>query len=282
MYGKIFKSMYQGSLLGAGANVYAVWGYVIANAYDSMVELHPVFVSQTLGMTRKDFDKTIKKLSEPDPDSRCQDHEGRRLIHMHEYWYMVPSWTHYQKLASEESRREYMRNYMRSKRGDSESKTKEPGDVNPPLTPVSTCKHFVNNEDEDINGEVKKKKKTQKKEPKVRFLEFVLLTKGEYDRLVESLGKAVVDDLVEELNVYIGQKGDKYKSHYYTILAWHRRKKSPSATSTKTKQTLYPIKGKVCYKKGCSLPAVYGPVGEYSTYYCGEHMPESVKAIYTW
>ncbi len=48
----------------------------------------------------------------------------------------------------------------------------------------------------------------------------------------------------------------------------------------KRKDRLFPIPGKVCQEKHCQLPAVYKTNGEYSHYYCQEHMPESVKARY--
>ena len=46
------------------------------------------------------------------------------------------------------------------------------------------------------------------------------------------------------------------------------------------KQKLFPIKGRICCKTGCQLPAVYGPVGDYDNYYCENHMPQSVREKY--
>jgi hypothetical protein len=48
------------------------------------------------------------------------------------------------------------------------------------------------------------------------------------------------------------------------------------------KKKLPPLIGKTCTKQGCGLPAVYKSEGEYTNYYCGEHMPEKVKEKYTW
>ena len=56
-----------------------------------------------------------------------------------------------------------------------------------------------------------------------------------------------------------------------------------TADAKEAKTKLYPISGKTCGKQGCSLPAVYkDSSGSYDHYYCGNHMPESVKANYTW
>ena len=74
---------------------------------------------------------------------------------------------------------------------------------------------------ENIQSKVKESKvnKIYKKE---RFLEFVLLTKEEHTSLKIKLGR-YLDDYIERLNNYIGSKGVRYKSHYHTILNWHRK-----------------------------------------------------------
>ena len=68
---------------------------------------------------------------------------------------------------------------------------------------------------------------TNKKEVKDTYSEFknVKLLKSEYDKLVSKLGEKTTKDLIERLGGYIAQKGTRYKSHYATILNWHRRDK---------------------------------------------------------
>ena len=66
---------------------------------------------------------------------------------------------------------------------------------------------------------------TKKKEyiSKIKYLDFVFLTKGEYNKLVRKYGEDNAGDLIHRLNNYIGSKGkDKYASHYYTLLSWAR------------------------------------------------------------
>jgi hypothetical protein len=64
-------------------------------------------------------------------------------------------------------------------------------------------------------------KKENKKE---KFLEFVYLTKQEYDKLIDTYWEKVIKWQIENLNNYIWQKWkDKYKSHYYTILSWNKK-----------------------------------------------------------
>lgn len=64
-------------------------------------------------------------------------------------------------------------------------------------------------------------KKENKKE---KFLDFVYLTKQEYDKLIDVYWEKVIKWQIENLNNYIWQKWkDKYKSHYYTILSWNKK-----------------------------------------------------------
>jgi len=58
---------------------------------------------------------------------------------------------------------------------------------------------------------------------KMKFLDFVFMTKNEFDSLVEKLGESTVKDYIERLNNYVGAKGVKYKSHYHAILSWSNK-----------------------------------------------------------
>ncbi len=57
--------------------------------------------------------------------------------------------------------------------------------------------------------------------------------------------------------------------------------KQDKTESPVQKLTLYPIKGKVCGKQGCLMPAVYkNSKGGYDNYYCSDCMPDEVKEKY--
>lgn len=60
---------------------------------------------------------------------------------------------------------------------------------------------------------------------KLRFLEHVLLTKEEHKTLIDKIGAKDLTEYLERLNNYVGSTGKRYKSHYFTILNWHRRDK---------------------------------------------------------
>ncbi len=114
---------------------------------------------------------------------------------------------------------------------------------------------------------------------KNKHLDFVLLTKDEYSKLLDKFGETRTTSLIEELNIGLGSKGYKYKSHYFTILSWARRKRTESPPTKKTK--LFPIAGHLCGKEGCKMPAVYKDTsGSYDSFFCSAHMPEKVKDKY--
>ena len=55
---------------------------------------------------------------------------------------------------------------------------------------------------------------------KKKFGDFVLLTDSEYLKLKDKFQD--VDNRIEKLDLYIGSRGKKYKSHYHTILSWSK------------------------------------------------------------
>jgi len=73
------------------------------------------------------------------------------------------------------------------------------------------------------NGTNKNKNKNIKENIKRKYLENVLLSDEEYEKLVEKYGKWTIERKIEDLNNYIGSKWKKYKSHYFTILERLRR-----------------------------------------------------------
>lgn len=109
MYGKIFASTFTGSMYGAGVDVFAVWAYVLANTYESQVELNPMMLAAALGSTPDKVEQAIAFLCAPDPRSRSKTEEGRRLIREGEFAYRVPNFDAYRKIRNEEERREYNR-----------------------------------------------------------------------------------------------------------------------------------------------------------------------------
>lgn len=116
MFGKFFASTFTGSLFGSGPDVFAVWGYVIANTVDATVELNPHLLSAVLGAPVERVDAAIVFLTQPDPQSRSQASQGRRLIHESAFQYHVVNHDRYRQLRNEEDRRAYNREAKRRER----------------------------------------------------------------------------------------------------------------------------------------------------------------------
>jgi len=208
--------------------------------------------------------ESLKKLMQPDPFSRTQEHEGRRIVQIDGGWYVLNRSKYRDK---GKNRTEYWKEYKRRKR----AKNREFSTVDN-VDNVESPRNSTQEKEKEEEKEYIKKKNTKKK-----YLDFVLLTDEEYRKLKELMGNRI-NDYLEQLNDYIGSKGKRYKSHYHTLRAWHRRGKT-----TAVKPKLRPLIGKTCSRQGCSLPAVYkSSSGEYDTFYCGEHMPDKVKEKYDW
>jgi hypothetical protein len=118
MYGKIFASTFTGSMFGAGADVFAVWGYVLAHTVDSTVELNPTFLGAVLGMEPERVAAAIEKLSASDPRSRNPQNDGRRLVHERGFQYHVTSHEIYRNIRNDDERREYNREAQRRSRAN--------------------------------------------------------------------------------------------------------------------------------------------------------------------
>ncbi len=140
-----------------------------------------------------------------------------------------------------------------------ELQTKQPTPIDPQyLTrkgfdlkkrPISLTIQMLHNFIEVCNG-VDEKTVPQRREEKRReeknrveesnkkkYLDFVFLSDGEHQKLIEQFGVEGTADRIKSLNIGIGSKGYKYKSHYYTILSWERKndRQKPAA---KTRRSL--------------------------------------------
>jgi hypothetical protein len=117
MYGKIYEQTFTGSMAGTGADVFALWAYIIAHTKpDSMVEINPLIVGAQIGAEVESIEKAINFLLEPDERSRSKTFEGRRLIKKGEFIYFVPQASKYRGLPNNESRRQYWAEKQREHR----------------------------------------------------------------------------------------------------------------------------------------------------------------------
>lgn len=109
MYGKAFESMYEGSMVGAGINVFAVWNFIIAKARAGSIEINPKLLAFTLGGSESEVDAALAFLCRPDPLSRSKVEGGCRLVKEGQFLYRLVNWKKYQAIKNEAERREYNR-----------------------------------------------------------------------------------------------------------------------------------------------------------------------------
>ena len=95
---------------------------------------------------------------------------------------------------------------------------------------------------------------------KDKYLDYVLLSKEEHQKLVDKLGTALVDTYIDRLNNYIGSKGRRYKSHYYTILAWAQKDGAKKRYTPPTPPPPEPCDPKVAAENLAKLRKIVGAV----------------------
>lgn len=118
MFGKFFSSTFSGSMIGAGSTVFAVWGYVIANAVNGEVELNPRLLALVIGDTPEAIAEAVEYLAAKDAASRSKEAEGRRIIHETGFLYQVVNHLKYRSILNEDDRK----NYFRVKKRESRAK----------------------------------------------------------------------------------------------------------------------------------------------------------------
>jgi len=110
MYGKIFATMFTGSMYGAGPVMFSVWAYVLANMdEDGSIELNPRHLAPIIGCSINDVRNEITKCCEPDLESRSQEEDGRRLLHTAGFLYWVVNSKKYQEIKKAEDRKKQNR-----------------------------------------------------------------------------------------------------------------------------------------------------------------------------
>jgi hypothetical protein len=109
MYGKSFESKFEGSMVGAGINVFAVWDYMTTKARAGRVEVNPKLLAFTLGGEESEIVSALDFLQRPDPNSRSKLEDGRRIVKEGQFQYRLVNWEFYQVIKNQDDRREYNR-----------------------------------------------------------------------------------------------------------------------------------------------------------------------------
>jgi hypothetical protein len=112
IYGKLYKKLYSGSMVGSGPEVFAVMGYVIANmepdkVYGERVTLNPAIIAAAIGKTSIDaMQSAIDFLASPDVKTSTPGDDGRRIVMIEPFIYRVVNGRMYRKIRDQQEMRE--------------------------------------------------------------------------------------------------------------------------------------------------------------------------------
>ncbi len=119
MYGKLFASLYHGTLRGHAHEI-LVFSNMIAHAdKDGFVDKHWRAIAEECGLSVDEVKAACQKLEAPDPESRSAEADGARIIRVddHRAWgWRITNYAKYRAIRSEEDRRIQNRDAKRRER----------------------------------------------------------------------------------------------------------------------------------------------------------------------
>ncbi len=134
MYGKIFASMFKGSLYGQWEAIVTFTCMIVLADQEGEVDFSPEALSAHTSIPLDIIQKGIASLEAPDPQTRTPDEDGRRIVRVSDertWGWRITNYAHYRAMRNAEERREYFKQHKRKQRAAS-------GKQSPP---VSTTVH---------------------------------------------------------------------------------------------------------------------------------------------
>ena len=118
MYGKLFASMFSGSLHGHWQAIVTFQQMIILADKDGTVEVTPTALSAITSIPLDIIEQGISVLEAPDANSRTPDEDGRRIIRINPerpWGWHITNYAHYRAIRTAEDRREYHKNYWHTR-----------------------------------------------------------------------------------------------------------------------------------------------------------------------
>lgn len=163
MYGKVFASMYDGSIYGKWKAIITLQQMITLADKDGVLDMTPEALSARTSIPLDIIREGIVELESPDKASRTPDEEGRRIIRLDEdrpWGWKITNYTKYREIRTAEDRREYHRRYYHEKRKLNNSSTDST--ATQPSQPIVEVEAEVNVK--TINTDTLKKEKTYPQE----------------------------------------------------------------------------------------------------------------------
>jgi len=105
------------SITDEGLVTWGVWMAILADKdQDGITSLNPRFLAKVFGHDVAEIEEAFKTLSSPDPHSKNEEHEGRRIIPVDGGRWLVVSHEKYRQIYRKEVRRDYLTQAKRAQR----------------------------------------------------------------------------------------------------------------------------------------------------------------------
>ena len=121
MFGKVFSSMYDGTLATRGPwqALVTFQQFIVLADRTGIVDMTPEAISRRTTIPLEIIKIGIAALEQPDSESRSPALDGSRIARLSEersWGWTIVNHEHYRKIRNEDERREYMANLMRERR----------------------------------------------------------------------------------------------------------------------------------------------------------------------
>lgn len=148
-FGLLFRSILTSSIIEEDVVTRWVWCcFIIEMDRSGIVHGTIPALARRWNVSRDDLEKALDRLQSPDPDSGCEEEEGRRIVNVGMNDWQVVSYEYYQSLADLEYRRAQTRERVRKHRESKARNAKALQGVtrNAPSTSLSNSSSIENTE----------------------------------------------------------------------------------------------------------------------------------------
>ena len=160
MYGKLFESMYEGTLAENWEALVTFQQMIILCDADGVIDITPSALARRTGIPITHIKAGIKILEADDPDSRTRDHGGKRIMRLDEHrswgWFIV-NHEKYKNLKDAETKREQARERKRRQREREREKVSQgvtqghaPSSMSPHIDKNKNIKHSSDSGEPDM------------------------------------------------------------------------------------------------------------------------------------
>ncbi len=139
MYGKIFESIYDGSLYGNFEAIVTFQALIVLADEDGLIDISPQALAGRTSYPIEVIKTGLKILQQSDPHSRSQEEDGKRIVPLdngREFGWRIVNYEHYRNLASRQDTKIKARERKRRQR-EKESQSTDSKGCHAPVTPVS-------------------------------------------------------------------------------------------------------------------------------------------------